>query len=268
MTSPVRTWRLGARDPGAIDADIAGIGQGRRRRPGCAPAGRARATGRCADGLWQALQRRSLASASSCAFKAASLAKGEFGSATFSRSRGRSGSRRTRRPLPIAFARRPVEPLLGFVPALVAVMTFGVRLLGGGALGAWAAKPSVGAAATAGNSRIRLAWRALLRGLVPARFAALEARTARAFGTGRPARPPRTPIMTGSSAGFSGAASAFASAAALDGVCRRFSFFGYRGRTRSDRIRGRLQRRFQGLLDSCVADFGSALLRRCFAFDR
>ena len=61
-------------------------------------------------------------------------------------------------------------------------MTFRVWLLGGGALRAWRrsfARPC-------GDSRIRLAWRALLRGLMAARFATLEARTARAFGAGRP----------------------------------------------------------------------------------
>src|ERR1700730_6986260 len=41
---------------------------------------------------------------------------------------------RTGRPLPIPFPRRPVEPLLGFVPAMVALMTFRVWLLGRGAL--------------------------------------------------------------------------------------------------------------------------------------
>src|SRR5580658_704093 len=97
---------------------------------------------------------------------------------------------RTGRPLPIPFPRRPVEPLLGLLPAMVALMTFRVGLLGGGgALSAWR-RSSCLRRGNGGNSRIRLAWRALLSGLVPARFATFEAWPARAFGPPRPARPP------------------------------------------------------------------------------
>src|SRR5580704_4353224 len=85
--------------------------------------------------------------------------------------------RRTGRPLPIAFARRPVEALLGLGPAMVALMTFRLRLLGRGALRA--RRRSFGRRrGNGGNSLFGLAWRTLLRGLVPARFATFEARTA------------------------------------------------------------------------------------------
>jgi hypothetical protein len=43
-------------------------------------------------------------------------------------------TRRTGLPLPIPFARRPIEPLLGFGPAMVALMTFRLWMLGGGTL--------------------------------------------------------------------------------------------------------------------------------------
>src|SRR5580700_7101459 len=97
--------------------------------------------------------------------------------------------RRTGRPLPIAFARWPVEPLLGLWPAIVALMTFRMGLLGGSALSAWR-RSSCLRRGDGWNSLFRLAWRTLLRGLVPARFAAFEARPARAFGSPRPPRPP------------------------------------------------------------------------------
>src|ERR1700722_17573359 len=61
-------------------------------------------------------------------------------------------SLRTWRPLPISFARWPVNPLLGFGPAMVALMTFRVWLLGRGALRAW--RRSFGR--RCGDSRIRL----------------------------------------------------------------------------------------------------------------
>src|SRR5580658_7106056 len=96
---------------------------------------------------------------------------------------------RTGRPLPIAFARRPVEPLLGLLPAMVALMTFRVGLLGGCALSAWRRSSCLNRS-DGWNRLFRLAWRTLLRGLVPARFAAFEARPARAFGPPRPTRPP------------------------------------------------------------------------------
>src|SRR6202008_2566254 len=98
-------------------------------------------------------------------------------------------TRRTGRPFPIPFPRRPVEPLLGFGPAMVALITFRLWLLGGGALSAW--RRSFGRrCGDCGRDRVLLSRRALLRGLVAARFAALEARTARAFGPPGPARPP------------------------------------------------------------------------------
>src|SRR5580704_15961219 len=92
-------------------------------------------------------------------------------------------------PIAIAFARRPIEPLLRFVPALVALMTFRVWRLSGGTLRAW--RRSLGRrCGNGGSGLVRLSWRALLRGLVAARFAALKARTARAFRPPGPARPP------------------------------------------------------------------------------
>src|SRR6202035_4442793 len=103
------------------------------------------------------------------------LGKGRIRIGRFFALAGALESRRTGRPLPVAFARRPVESLLGLVPAMVALMTFRVRLLGRGALRAW--RRAFGRRCGNGrHSRVRLAWRALLRGLVPARFATFEAR--------------------------------------------------------------------------------------------
>ena len=98
-------------------------------------------------------------------------------------------SRRTGRPLPIPFARRPVEPLLGLLPAVVALMTFPMRLFGRSAFRAW--RRSFGLrCGNGGNSIIGPPWRALLCNFLPTRLATFEARTTRTFGPPRPAGPP------------------------------------------------------------------------------
>src|SRR5580704_19406237 len=171
----------------------------------------------------------------------------------------------TGRSLPIAFARRAIEPLLGFGPAMLALVTFRVWLLGGGTLRAWW-RSLGGCCGDGGIGRVRLSRRALLRGLVAARFTALEARTARAFGPPCPARPPdfdHDRFFGGLIRHNVGAGLGYRAR-----WCRRrLGFFGFCRRARRHRIRRRLQRRFQGLLDSGVADFGSALVRRHLAFN-
>src|SRR5580700_8960580 len=167
----------------------------------------------------------------------------------------------TGRPLPIALARWPVEALLGFLPAMVALVTFRVRLLG--ALSAWRRSGRL-RCGDGWNSLIRPARRALLRGLVPTRFATLEARTARAIGPGHPARPPDFDHDRFFGGFFFGRLILPNVDARLDDRWRWRSFslhFWARG----DELRRRLQRCFHRLPYSFVADLGNA--RRCFVFN-